>query len=345
MQELTITRPDDWHVHFRDGDALPYTVPHTARVFARAIAMPNLVPPVKTAAQAIEYRKRLLQHVPAGNNFDPLMVLYLTDETTPADINAAKHSGHVVAVKLYPAGATTNSAHGVTNLEKVYPVLEAMSAAGLPLLIHGEVTNSEIDIFDRERVFIDTILVPLCLRFTQLKIVFEHITTREAASFVAEAPATVAATITVQHLLFNRNHLLVGGIRPHLFCLPVLKRNIHQQALIEAITSGSHKFFLGTDSAPHARHTKEAACGCAGCFTAPVALELYTEIFDSHGALDKLEAFASFNGPDFYGMPRNTSTITLRKDLWQVPDSYAFGEHSIVPLQAGATLQWKVVSD
>jgi dihydroorotase len=345
MQELTITRPDDWHVHFRDGAALQHTVPHTARVFARAIAMPNLVPPVKTAAQALEYRERMLRHVPAGCTFAPLMVLYLTDETSPADIHAAKASGHVVAVKLYPAGATTNSAHGVTNPEKVYPVLEAMSSAGLPLLIHGEVTSAEIDIFDREQVFIDKILAPLCQRFPQLKIVLEHITTREAANFVTSAPANVAATITVQHLLFNRNHLLAGGIRPHLYCLPVLKRNIHQQALLDTIASNSSKFFLGTDSAPHARHTKETSCGCAGCFTAPVALELYAEIFDSLGAIDKLEAFASFNGPDFYGMPRNTSTITLRKQSWQVPDSYAFGEHSIVPLQAGATLQWKVVSD
>jgi dihydroorotase len=345
MQELKIIRPDDWHVHFRDGAALQQTVAHTARVFARAIAMPNLVPPVKTAAEALEYRNRMLKHVPAGCDFNPLMVLYLTDETTPADILAAKASGHVVAVKLYPAGATTNSAHGVTNPEKVYPVLEAMSSAGLPLLIHGEVTDAGIDIFDRERVFIDTILAPLCQHFPQLKIVLEHITTREAANFVTAAPANVAATITVQHLLFNRNHLLVGGVRPHLYCLPVLKRNVHQQALLDVVASGSQKFFLGTDSAPHARHTKENSCGCAGCFTAPVALELYAEIFDSLGALDKLEAFASFNGPDFYGMPRNTSMITLRKQSWQVPDSYAFGEHSIVPLQAGATLQWKVVSD
>ena len=247
MQEHRITRPDDWHVHFRDGAVLQHTVPHTARVFARAIAMPNLVPPVKTAAQALEYRNRMLQHVPAGCVFEPLMVLYLTDETMPADILAAKASGHVVAVKLYPAGATTNSAHGVTNLEKVYPVLEAMSTAGLPLLIHGEVTSAEIDIFDREQVFIDKILAPLCARFPQLKIVLEHITTREAASFVKEAPANVAATITVQHLLFNRNHLLVGGIRPHLYCLPVLKRNIHQQALLDIIPGGSRKFFLGTD--------------------------------------------------------------------------------------------------
>src|SRR5688572_14308068 len=322
MLELIITRPDDWHVHFRDGAALQHTVAHSARVFARAIAMPNLVPPVKTAAQALEYRERMLRHVPPGSTFAPLMVLYLTDETTPADIQAAKASRHVVACKLYPAGATTNSAQGVTNLEKIYPVLEAMSTAGLPLLIHGEVTSAEIDIFDREQVFIEKILAPLCQRFPQLKMVLEHITTREAAGFVKTAPANVAATITVQHLLFNRNHLLVGGIRPHLYCLPVLKRNIHQQALLDIVASGSSKFFLGTDSAPHARHTKETSCGCAGCFTAPVALELYAEIFDSLGVLDKLEAFASFNGPDFYGMPRNTSTITLRKQSWQVPDSY-----------------------
>lgn len=345
MQQITITRPDDWHVHFRDGAALQHTVPHTARVFARAIAMPNLVPPVKTAEQAMAYRARMLAQAPPGSGFDPLMVLYLTDETTPADIHAARKSGHVVAAKLYPAGATTNSAHGVTSIERIYPVLEAMSECGMLLLVHGEVTAADIDIFDREQVFIDTILVPLCRRFPQLKVVLEHITTRDAAQFVQGAPANVAATLTVQHLLYNRNHLLVGGVRPHLYCLPVLKRNVHQDALLACIKSGSPKFFLGTDSAPHARHTKENACGCAGCFTAPAALEMYAEIFEALGALAKLEAFASFHGPDFYGLPRNTGKVTLRKESWTLPADYPFGEHSIIPLKAGESLQWKVVRE
>lgn len=345
MHEITLTRPDDWHVHFRDGAALQHTVLHTARVFARAIAMPNLVPPVKNAAQAAAYRQRLLAQTPKGSGFEPLMVLYLTDATTPADIHGAKAGGHVVAAKLYPAGATTNSADGVTSIEKIYPVLEAMSAVGMPLLVHGEVTAAHIDIFDREQVFIDTILVPLCRRFPQLKVVLEHITTREAAEFVKVAPANVAATLTVQHLLYNRNHMLVGGVRPHLYCLPVLKRNVHQEALRACAASGSPKFFLGTDSAPHARHTKENACGCAGCFTAPAALELYAEIFESLGALNKLEAFASFHGPDFYGLPRNKGKITLRKEPWTLPAEYPLGEHSIIPLKAGETLQWKVVSE
>ena len=344
MHELTLTRPDDWHVHFRDGVALQYTVPHTARVFARAIAMPNLVPPVKNAAQATAYRERLLAQAPKGSGFEPLRVLYLTDTTTPADIHAAKADSHVVAAKLYPAGATTNSADGVTSIDKIYPVLEAMSAVGMPLLVHGEVTAAHIDIFDREQVFIDTILAPLCQRFPQLKVVLEHITTREAVEFVQAAPATVAATLTVQHLLYNRNHMLVGGVRPHLFCLPVLKRNVHQEALRACAASGNTKFFLGTDSAPHARHTKENACGCAGCFTAPAAIEMYAEIFESLGALNKLEAFASFHGPDFYGMPRNTTKITLRKEPWTLPAEYPLGEHSIIPLKAGETLQWKVIS-
>lgn len=348
MQELTITRPDDWHVHFRDGPALPHTVPPTARTFARAIVMPNLVPPVKNAEQAMAYRERLLAAAPIGSGFTPLMVLYLTDETTPDDVRAAKATGHIVAAKLYPAGATTNSAHGVTSLERIYPTLEAMSDCGMLLLVHGEVTAAQVDIFDREKVFIDTILAPLCQRFPALKIVLEHITTRDAAQFVQGAPANVAATLTVQHLLYNRNHLLVGGIRPHLFCLPILKRNVHQEALLDCAKSGNPKFFLGTDSAPHARHTKEHACGCAGCFTAPAALELYAEIFESLGALDKLEAFASFHGPDFYGLPRNTDTVTLRKESWTLPADYPFGpagEDRIVPLKAGETLQWKIVRD
>jgi dihydroorotase len=343
VQELTLTRPDDWHVHFRDGASLQHTVPHTARVFARAIAMPNLVPPVKNAEQAKAYRERLLAQAPQGSGFDPLMVLYLTDETTAADIRAARAGGHVVAAKLYPAGATTNSAHGVTSIDRIYPALDAMAEVGMPLLVHGEVTAAQIDVFDREKVFIDTILAPLCQRYPKLKIVLEHITTRDAAQFVAAAPPNVAATLTVQHLLYNRNHMLVGGVRPHLYCLPVLKRNVHQEALLECAASGNPKFFLGTDSAPHARHTKEHACGCAGCFTAPAALEMYAEIFESLGALDKLEAFASFHGPAFYGLPRNKDTITLRKESWTLPAEYPLGEHTIIPLRAGETLQWKIV--
>jgi len=345
MQQLRIIRPDDWHVHFRDGAALQHTVLHTARLFARAIAMPNLVPPVKTAAQALAYRERLLAQAPAGSGFDPLMVLYLTDETSPSDIHAAKASGKVVAAKLYPAGATTNSAHGVTSIDRIHPVLEAMSEVGMLLLVHGEVTANHIDIYDREQVFIDTILVPLCARHPQLKVVLEHITTRDAAQFVTSAADNIGATITVQHLLYNRNHMLVGGIRPHLYCLPVLKRNLHQQALLDCIASGNRKFFLGTDSAPHAQHIKETACGCAGCFTAPAALELYAEIFESIGALGKLEAFASFHGPDFYGLPRNQDTVTLSKEAWTLPADYALGEHRIIPLKAGETLQWKAVRD
>ncbi len=341
MQTLTITRPDDWHVHFRDGAVLSHTVPATARTFTRAIAMPNLVPPVRTTAEALAYRERLLAHAPKG--FDPLMVLYLTDETSPAEIRAAAQSqGQVVAAKLYPAGATTNSSHGVTSIEKIHPALEAMSETGMPLLVHGEVTSADIDIFDREKVFIDRILAPLATQFDNLRIVLEHITTRDAAQFVSGAPDNIAATITVQHLLYNRNHMLVGGIRPHLYCLPVLKRNIHQQALLDAVASGSHKFFLGTDSAPHARHTKETSCGCAGCYSAPAALELYAEVFESIGALDKLEAFASFNGPDFYGMPRNKHTITLVREAWTLPMDYEFADHRIVPLRGGEAVQWKI---
>ena len=341
MQELTLLRPDDWHVHFRDGDVLRHTVPHTARVFRRAIAMPNLVPPVKTTEQALAYRERLLAHAPAGSGFDPLMVLYLTDETSADEIRLAATTGSVVAAKLYPAGATTNSAHGVTSIEKIYPALEAMSDTGMLLLVHGEVTHAEIDIFDREQVFIDRTLVPLCRRFPRLKVVLEHITTKDAVQFVTAAPGNVAATVTVQHLLYNRNHMLVGGVRPHFYCLPVLKRNTHQQALLDFVSSGSTKLFLGTDSAPHAKHAKESACGCAGCFTAPAALELYAEVFESLGVLDKLEAFASHHGPDFYGLPRNNEHITLRKQPWVLDREFDFGDHQIVPLRAGDTLQWK----
>lgn len=345
MQELNLLRPDDWHVHFRDGEILRHTVHHTARVFRRAIAMPNLVPPVKTTEQALAYRERMLAHAPAGSGFEPLMVLYLTDETSADEIRSAAASGKVVAAKLYPAGATTNSAHGVTSLQNIYPALEAMSDTGLLLLVHGEVTHPDIDIFDREQMFIDSVLLPLCQRFPQLKIVLEHITTRDAVQFVQSAATNIASTVTVQHLLYNRNHMLVGGIRPHLYCLPVLKRNVHQQALLDFVHSGSPKVFLGTDSAPHAKHTKETACGCAGCFTAPAALELYAEVFEQLGALDKLEAFASHHGPDFYGLPRNTQRITLRKQPWVLDKELVFGEHHIVPLRAGDTLHWKVQSD
>ena len=345
MQEISLIRPDDWHVHFRDGQVLQHTVPHTARVFRRAIAMPNLVPPVKTTAQALAYRERLLAHAPTLSGFEPLMVLYLTDETRAEEIHTAKASGKVVAVKLYPAGATTNSSQGVTDLAKLYPVLEALSETGMPLLVHGEVTRTEVDIFDREQVFIDTVLAPLCQRFPDLRIVLEHITTRDAVQFVAAASAHIAATVTVQHLLYNRNHMLSGGIRPHLYCLPVLKRNVHQQALLDFVSSGSPKLFLGTDSAPHARHTKEQACGCAGCFSAPAALELYTEVFESLGILNKLEAFSSLHGPDFYRLPRNTQRITLRKQSWVLDKELVFGEQHIVPLKAGDTLHWKVKRD
>jgi len=343
MLTLSLTRPDDWHIHFRDGAVLAATVPPTARVFRRAIAMPNLVPPVTTTLQALAYRERLLAHAPAGTEFEPLMTLYLTDSTTPEEIRAAQASGHVKAVKLYPAGATTNSASGVTRLEAVYPALEVMSECGLPLLVHGEVTDADIDVFDREKTFLDRVLAPLLARFPNLRVVLEHITTKDAADFVREASDNVASTITVQHLWYNRNHMLVGGVRPHLYCLPVLKRNVHQRALQEAVISGSPKYFLGTDSAPHARHTKEAACGCAGCFTAPAAIELYAEIFEELGVLDKLEAFASFHGPDFYRLPRNQDRITLVKEPWQLPADYDFGDHRIVPLKAGETIAWKLL--
>jgi dihydroorotase len=345
MQELTLIRPDDWHVHFRDGAALQHTVPATARVFGRAIAMPNLVPPVLDTQQALAYYERIHSAAPADSGFEPLMVLYLTDQTSPDEIRKAKASGKVVAVKLYPAGATTNSAQGVTAIDKVFAVLEAMSEAGMPLLVHGEVTHADIDVFDREQIFIDRILAPLCQRFPQLRLVLEHITTRDAAQFVGSAGDNVGATITVQHLLYNRNHMLVGGVRPHLYCLPVLKRNVHQQALQDVVVGGSSKFFLGTDSAPHARHTKETACGCAGCYTAPAAIELYAEIFEQLGVLDKLEAFASRNGPAFYRLPVNTTTIRLRREPWQLPADLPLGDQRIVPLKAGETLQWKLVSE
>ncbi|MUT69892.1 dihydroorotase [Stutzerimonas frequens] len=339
---LTLLRPDDWHIHLRDGAVLPHTVADVARQFARAIIMPNLVPPVRTADEAEAYRERILAARPAGSRFEPLMVLYLTDSTTPDDIRRAKASGFVHAVKLYPAGATTNSASGVTAIDNVFDVLEAMAEVGMPLLVHGEVTRGEIDIFDREKYFIDEQLSRVTAKFPTLRVVFEHITTRDAVQFVQAAGGNVGATITAHHLLYNRNHMLVGGIRPHLFCLPVLKRNLHQEALLDAATSGTPKFFLGTDSAPHAQHAKEAACGCAGCYTAHAAIELYAEAFEQRQALDKLEPFASHFGPDFYGLPRNTDQITLVREEWEVPTSLPFGEQLVIPLRAGERLHWRL---
>lgn len=339
---LTLLRPDDWHIHLRDGAALSQTVADAARVFGRAIIMPNLVPPVRNAEQAAGYRERILAQRPAGSAFEPLMVLYLTDNTTTEEVRAAKASGIVYAAKLYPAGATTNSDSGVTSIDKIFPVLEAMAEVGLPLLVHGEVTRSEIDVFDREKQFIDEHMSRVVARFPTLKVVFEHITTGDAAQFVREASSNVGATITAHHLLYNRNHMLVGGIRPHFYCLPILKRNTHQEALLDAATSGNPKFFLGTDSAPHARHAKEAACGCAGCYTAYAAIELYAEAFEQRNALDKLEGFASCFGPDFYGLPRNTDTITLIREDWTAPASLPFGDHELSPLRAGETLRWRV---
>lgn len=340
---LTLLRPDDWHIHLRDGLALKNTVADVARTFGRAIVMPNLVPPVRTTEEANSYLQRILQNRPAGSSFTPLMVLYLTDQTTAESIRAASASGFVYAAKLYPAGATTNSDSGVTAIENLYPALEGMSEVGMPLLVHGEVTHATVDIFDREKRFIDEQLVHLTARFPQLKIVFEHITTADAAQFVTEASATVAATITPQHLLFNRNHMLSGGIKPHFYCLPILKRNTHQEALLDAATSGNPKFFLGSDSAPHAQQAKENACGCAGCYSAFAAIELYAQAFESRSALDKLEAFASHFGADFYGLPRNQDHITLVREPWQVPAQLAFGEQELIPLCAGETLNWKLV--
>lgn len=340
---LTLTRPDDWHLHLRDGAVLADTVAATARQMGRAIIMPNLQPPVVNAEQAEAYRQRILAQRPAATHFQPLMVLYLTDNTTPEMIHAAKASGQVVAVKLYPAGATTNSDSGVTDLGKLDAVCSALSECNMPLLVHGEVTHGDVDIFDREKAFLDTVLAPLVARHPQLKVVVEHITTRDAAEFVQSHGDNVGATITVQHLAYNRNHMLVGGIRPHLYCLPILKRNLHQQALQDAVVSGSHKFFLGTDSAPHARGAKESACGCAGCFSAYAAIELYAEIFEDLGVLDKLEAFASFHGADFYGLPRNPDQITLEKTPWIAPQTLTFGDDVIVPLRAGEKLRWKLV--
>jgi len=340
---LTLLRPDDWHIHLRDGAALAQTVGDAARTFGRAIIMPNLVPPVRNAAEADAYRQRILAARPAGSRFEPLMVLYLTDRTSAEEVRAAKASGFVHAAKLYPAGATTNSDSGVTSVDNIFHVLEAMAEVGLPLLVHGEVTRAEVDVFDREKRFIDEHLTRVVERFPTLKVVFEHITTGDAAAFVKAAPANVGATITAHHLLYNRNHMLVGGIRPHFYCLPILKRNTHQEALLDAATSGSPKFFLGTDSAPHPRHAKEAACGCAGCYTAYAAIELYAEAFEQRNALDKLEGFASFHGPDFYGLPRNSDRITLVREEWEAPAALPFGDFDVVPLRAGEKLRWRVL--
>ncbi|MCU0869092.1 MAG: dihydroorotase [Burkholderiales bacterium] len=342
MNTLTLTRPDDWHLHLRDGAGLAAVLPDTARRFARAIVMPNLKPPVTTVAQAAAYRDRILAALPAGFAFEPLMTLYLTDNTPPAEIAAARASGFVHAVKLYPAGATTNSDAGVTDLARCTATLEAMQQHRLPLLIHGEATGADVDVFDREKRFIETTLIGLVQRFPQLPIVFEHITTANAVKFVLAAPDHVGATITAHHLLLNRNALFEGGIRPHHWCLPVLKREEHRLALLKAATSGSPKFFLGTDSAPHARHTKEAACGCAGLYTAHAAIELYAEAFDSVGALDRLEGFAAFFGADFYGLPRNTDTITLHREAVAVPAELPFGHETVVPMRAGGTVAWRL---
>jgi len=341
--ELTLTRPDDWHLHVRDGAALASVVPHTARQFGRAIIMPNLQPPVTTTTQALAYRERILATVPAGVDFTPLMTLYLTDNTAAEDIHEAHASQLIHAVKLYPAGATTHSDAGVTDIRNSYTALEAMEKLGMPLLVHAEVTDASVDVFDREKVFIDQHLEPLTVHFPALKVVLEHVTTREGVDFVANAADNVAATLTPHHLLLNRNAMFKGGMQPHTYCLPVLKRETHRRALLEAAISGKRKFFLGTDSAPHARNRKESACGCAGIYTAHAALGLYAQIFEDAGALDKLESFASHFGADFYGLPRNKETITLEKADWQVPASYPLGDSEVVPLFAGETLHWRVV--
>ena len=343
MNKLTITRPDDWHLHLRDGEALKTLVPDTAKRFARAIVMPNLRPPITSTQLAIEYRQRILDAVPEGLDFEPLMTLYLTDNTSAEEIAKAKESGFVQGVKLYPAGATTNSDSGVTNLDACTKALEAMQKFGIPLLIHAEVTDTNVDVFDRERVFIDRHLKTLLARYPSLKIVLEHITTKDAADFVAAAPTNCAATITPHHLLMNRNAMFTGGIRPHHYCLPVLKREEHRLALVKAAISGSAKFFLGTDSAPHAKSAKENACGCAGIYSAYAGIELYAEVFEAENSLDKLEAFASFYGPDFYGLPRNSTKMTLVKESWSVPESIPFLDESIVPMRAGQSISWKVL--
>ena len=340
--ELTLTRPDDWHLHLRDGAALAGTVPSAARYFGRAIIMPNLTPPVTDGATALAYRERILARRPAGSAWQPLMVIYLTDRTSPETVAGALEAG-VTATKLYPAGATTNSDSGVTAIENVYPALEAMAESGMPLLVHGEVTRHGVDVFDREARFVEEQLAPLVERFPGLKVVLEHVSTREAVEFVLSAGDRVAATITPQHLMYNRNDMLVGGVRPHYYCLPILKRDTHQQALRDVVVGGSRKFFLGTDSAPHEKGTKETACGCAGCFSSHAALELYAEVFEELGVLDRLEAFASFNGADFYGLPRNDDTVTLRRESWTVPVEYPLGDGRVVPLRAGEPVAWRVL--
>lgn len=345
MDKLTLIRPDDFHLHLRDGEALHSVLADSARQFARAIIMPNLTPPVTSLAQALEYRSRIIQALPAGSDFQPLMTLYLTDNTPVDEINAIAGSDHVHAVKLYPAGVTTNSDQGVTDISRVYKVLERMEALGVPLLVHGEVTSAEVDNFDREAVFIERVLAPLLQRFTSLKLVFEHITTREAVEFVREGPDSLAATITPQHLLFNRTRLFRGGLHPHYYCLPLLKREHHRRAVVEAATSGHPRFFLGTDSAPHSKMAKESACGCAGVYSAHSAIECYAQVFEEEACLDRLEQFASINGARFYGLPQNPGTITLLKQDWQVPEAIAFANSEVIPLMAGESLHWKLQSD
>ncbi|WP_162047823.1 dihydroorotase [Vibrio taketomensis] len=341
MTTITITRPDDWHVHLRDGEVLKDTVRDISRYNGRALIMPNTIPPITNTELALAYRERIMAEKPSAQ-FEPLMALYLTDNTTADEIRKAKASGKIVAAKLYPAGATTNSDSGVTSAKNIYPVLETMQEVGMLLLVHGEVTHNHVDIFDREKQFLETVLAPIVNDFPNLKIVLEHITTADAANFVANANDNVAATITAHHLMYNRNHMLVGGIKPHFYCLPILKRNTHQQALIAAATSGSKKFFLGTDSAPHAKDKKEAACGCAGSYTAHAALELYAEVFEQEGKLENLEAFASHNGPDFYGVARNSDTVTLTKEEWAVPATMPFGSDVVVPIKGGESVTWTV---
>lgn len=341
LTQITLTRPDDWHLHIRDGAMLATVLPHTARQFQRAIIMPNLRLPVTTTDQALAYREQILSVLPTDSSFIPLMTLYLTDQTSPEEIARAKSSRHIIAAKLYPSGATTHSDAGVTNLENIYPALQKMAELNMPLLVHGEVTDPEVDVFDREKVFIDQQLIPLVKDIPELRVVFEHITTKDAVDYVLSANTNIAATITAHHLLMNRNELFKGGIRPHHYCLPVLKRETHRQALIEAATTGNPKFFLGTDSAPHSKNAKESACGCAGIYTAHAAIELYAEAFDQANAIDKLETFASFHGADFYKLPRNAAKITITKQNWKVPDSYRTGNESIIPLRAGEDICWK----
>jgi len=342
---LTLTRPDDWPLHLRDGEAMRSVVAATARVFGRAVVMPNLDPPVTTVAAAAAYRERIAAALPKGSRFAPLLTLYLTDDTTPEEIVRASSSGFIIGAKYYPAGATTHSECGVTDLARLHATLGAMERQGFPLLVHGEATGADVDIFDRERVFVERTLERMVRDFPALTVVLEHVTTSDAVDFVAAAAAHVGATITPQHLLYSRNALLAGGMRPHLYCMPVLKREKHRRALVQAATSGNPKFFLGTDSAPHARGSKENACGCAGCYSAHAALEMYAEAFEAAGALDRLEAFASCHGADFYGLPRNTDKVTLRREAWTVPAEYAFGDRTVVPLGAGEALQWRVIEE